>query len=188
MSKKKLELNEEDKKLFQDEVKDVKPIKKDKHILPSQNTKIRIHKKLLAKSLNDFRFTGEIILEKISPDEWLTAENCINMIDGSIPRRILKQLKKGQVQIDSRLDLHGYTGDEAIKTLTQYLSECLTRGKRVLLIIHGKSHLPGQHGPILKNVVYQWLKNQPQVLAIQSAQAKHGGNGALYVLLRRQKI
>jgi len=187
MAKKKFEVSPEDKDLFRDAVKGVKPIEQDKHLPPSLGTKLRMSRKTILQPLDNFRFTGEFILEKLSSDEWLASENFINLIQGEIPHRTQKKLKRGQIPIEVKLDLHGYTGDEAIRALTQCLSMSQANGERVLLIIHGKSQLAGQHGPILKNIVYQWLKNQSKVLAIQSAHAKHGGSGAVYVLLRRQK-
>lgn len=187
MSKKKFELNAEDKELFHDAVKDVKPMQQDKTIPPPLNRKIIVNRRIISHSSDDFRFAGEIMLEKLSSDEWLTPEHSIHFTRSEIPLRTRKKLKTGQILIDAKLDLHGYTGDEAISALTLCLSNNHAHGRRVLLIIHGKSRLAGQHGPILKNIVYQWLKKQPEVLAIQSAQAKHGGTGAVYVLLRRPK-
>ncbi len=180
------ELSTEDKELFRNAVKDVNPIEQDKNI-PPPSTKIRLKRRIHSQPIENFRYTGEIMLEKLSPEEWLTPENSIQFSQGEIPRRTRKNLKRGNISLDSTLDLHGYTGDEAIKALARCLSRSQSKGWRMLLIIHGKSHVAGQHGPILKNIVHQWLKQQPEVLSIQSAQAKHGGNGAVYVLLRRQK-
>lgn len=187
MGKKKLELKSEDKELFLDAVKDVKPMQQDKTIPPPLNRKIIVNRRIISYPSDDFRFTGQIILEKLSDDDWLTPEHSIHFIRGEIPLSTRKKLKTGQVLIDAKLDLHGYTGDEAINALTVCLSHNHAHGRRVLLIIHGKGRVAGQQGPILKNIVYQWLKNQHDVLAIQSAHPKHGGTGAVYVLLRRQK-
>lgn len=187
MSKKKIELTEEDKELFRNAVKDVKPIKQDKTIPQASAPKFKNHNKKFSNPFNDFRYTGEIILNKLSSDEWLSQEQSISFTQAKISRRILKQLKTGQISIDAKLDLHGLTGDQAIYALTQCILRCQSNGDRLLLIIHGKSSTEGKQGPILKNIIYQWLRNQAEVLAIQSAHGKHGGNGAVYVMLKRYK-
>lgn len=102
-----------------------------------------------------------------------------------IDRRTLQRLKRGLVQIDARLDLHGLTQDEAHRHLTLFLAHHQRQGARCLLVITG---LGGRSGGILRRMTPRWLAEPPnaqRVIAHAPAQRRHGGEGALYVLLRR---
>lgn len=98
---------------------------------------------------------------------------------------VIRKLKRGQYRMDDELDLHGYTVPEARKALASYLSTALTTGKRAVRIIHGKGIRSGTRGPVIKNQVAHWLAQRDEVLAYCSALPRHGGTGAVYVLLRR---
>ncbi len=83
---------------------------------------------------------------------------------------------------EGTLDLHGYTTERAAKTLERFLISRQERGCRSVLIITGKG------GEILKEFVATWLKKHPQlVIGYTYAAPKHGGEGALYVRIRKIK-
>jgi DNA-nicking Smr family endonuclease len=98
--------------------------------------------------------------------------------------------------IDGRLDLHGLTQAEAHDRLSGFVKAAQARGKRVLLVITGKGYKApnSQHGGesgVLRRAVPRWLNApdlRPLVLAIHAAQPRHGGEGALYVLLKRNRV
>lgn len=100
-----------------------------------------------------------------------------------LDRRSALRLKRGQMAIAARLDLHGMTQDEAHRALHRFIRQSAGGKLRNLLIITGKSG-------VLHSAVPRWL-DEPElralVLARAPAQAKDGGSGALYVLLRRQR-
>jgi DNA-nicking Smr family endonuclease len=101
-----------------------------------------------------------------------------------IDRRTAERLRRGQMPIDMRLDLHGMTREEAHRRLAAAIDAAWRGGRRVVLIITGK----GQG--ILQQSVPRWLKegdNRRRILTFSHAQPKHGGSGALYVLLKRQR-
>lgn len=109
--------------------------------------------------------------------------------------RTAERLRRGQIPIDGRLDLHGMTQHEAYDALLRYIPSAHRQGKRCILVITGKgskrdsrlSLLEVTYG-VLKQKTPQWLQESPlnsYVLRIQGARPKHGGEGALYVLLRR---
>ena len=75
--------------------------------------------------------------------------------------------------------------DQARAELQEFLRECITRRIASVRVIHGKGSRSGPDGPILKPSVHHWLSLWDEVLAFASAQPRHGGNGAVYVLLRR---
>lgn len=114
-----------------------------------------------------------------------------------LDRRTEERLRKGQMPIDATLDLHGMRQDEAHAALTAFIAQGFARGHRCVLVITGKGKTgktsedlweakPG----ILKRRVPDWLADpslNPKILKTTPAQPKHGGEGALYVLLRRNR-
>lgn len=102
-----------------------------------------------------------------------------------VSRQILRRLKRGDFAIEAEIDLHGLRLAEAQRELQTFLRECRERGLASVRIVHGKGTRSGPDGPILKPSVHRWLSLWDEVLAFASAQPRHGGNGAVYVLLRR---
>jgi DNA-nicking Smr family endonuclease len=92
-------------------------------------------------------------------------------------------LRRGRLEPDARIDLHGLTQDGAYRTLIRFLTQSQTQGCKLVLIITGK-------GGILRGVLPLWLGQadlQPLVAGLREAHVKHGGAGAFYVLLRAPK-
>ncbi|WP_259637583.1 Smr/MutS family protein [Legionella jordanis] len=118
--------------------------------------------------------------------EVVEANTILSYCSHSIPLKRLRELRRGEITWESRLDLHGLRPEEAKERLIKYILTETELGHRCLLIIHGKGSRTGE-SPVLKNLVNHWLKQLPQILAFYSALARDGGNGALYVLLRRQR-
>ncbi len=114
-----------------------------------------------------------------------------------VDRRRAERLRRGRLPVEARLDLHGYTQDQAHAALGRFLGESQARGLRCVLVITGKGTTTGAvtgaatgASGVLRGQVPRWLNepgNRARVLAFDYAQAKHGGLGALYVLLRRKK-
>lgn len=108
-----------------------------------------------------------------------------------IERRQKKKLARGSAPIDARLDLHGCTQSEAHAALLQFLRRAQGNGARYVLVITGKGRA-GRDGlreaGVLKRQVPQWLampEFRGYVVGFDDASAAHGGEGALYVRLRR---
>ena len=100
-----------------------------------------------------------------------------------LPRRVLKDLRRGRWDVQAEVDLHGYNRDEARDVLAGFIARCLLRGARCLRIVHGKGlRSPGRE-PILKNLVRHWLQHRREILAFCPAPNPDGGSGALLVLL-----
>jgi DNA-nicking Smr family endonuclease len=113
-------------------------------------------------------------------------------IPGAMPgidKRQGERFRRGQLAIEGKIDLHGRTQNEAHDALLHFLERAHRAGKRNLLVITGKGMTQSKSG-ILKSIVPRWL-NEPVfrrlVLAISQARPEHGGEGALYVLLKRIK-
>ncbi len=117
-----------------------------------------------------------------------------------LDRRSSERLRKGQMEIDGRLDLHGLTRAAAERQLRSFITTAQGQGKRCVLVITGKGSstkktddapfmVPQKPG-ILREAVPKWLQGpelRHLVIDIRAAQPKHGGSGALYVLLRRRR-
>lgn len=102
-----------------------------------------------------------------------------------IDDRTARKVLKGQLRIEDRIDLHGMTQSQAHGRLVGFLHRCHGEGKRMVMVITGKGRLSGG---ILRQMVPHWLR-EPQcavyVSAFREAHISHGGEGALYVRLRR---
>lgn len=103
-----------------------------------------------------------------------------------LQHRLLRQLKRGELRPEARLDLHGHTIAEAASLLSTFLQEAQNAQLRCICIVHGKGHRSVEGRPVLKTQLNQWLRDTAAVLAFSSAQARDGGMGAMYVLLRRE--
>jgi DNA-nicking Smr family endonuclease len=105
-----------------------------------------------------------------------------------VDRRSAERLKRGQLPVEARLDLHGHSQDQAHAALDHFLRDSQARGLRCVLVITGKGTTK-ETGGVLRAQVPRWLNepaNRARVLAFDYAH-KHGGLGALYVMLRRKK-
>ena len=101
-------------------------------------------------------------------------------LDGRTQRR----LARGDVPIDRRIDLHGYTAARAEIKLQSCIKDAFYLRYRCVLVITGKGT------GVLKAHVPGWLKRPPlseMVLALAEARPVDGGSGAFYVLLRRRR-
>jgi DNA-nicking Smr family endonuclease len=113
---------------------------------------------------------------------------------GSLDRRQKQRLARGAEPIDARIDLHGHTQSEAHAALLFFLRRAQAAGARFVLVVTGKGGFSGR-GPsaergILKRQVPLWLRQaefRPYVLAAEDAHRAHGGEGALYIRIRRGK-
>jgi len=109
-----------------------------------------------------------------------------------IGRRMRQRVARGKEAIDARLDLHGLTQAQAHAALLRFLRQASARGARLVLVITGKGMRgegAGERG-VLKRQVPQWLalpEFRSLVIGFEDAGVRHGGEGALYVRLRRMR-
>ena len=107
----------------------------------------------------------------------------------ALDRRTAERLKRGMIAIESQLDLHGLTQEEALAALDGFLWQAWEAEQRCVLVITGKG-TAREGGGVLRTLIPTWLaegNHRDRVLAVETAQPRHGGDGALYVLLRRQR-
>ncbi len=105
-------------------------------------------------------------------------------------RRAAQRLKRGEMRIDGRIDLHGLTLDQAHGALAAFIRGAYGRGARCLVVVTGKGtgQARGEQSGKIRYEVPHWLNQpalRPLVLAVAAAGRYDGGDGALYVLLKR---
>jgi DNA-nicking Smr family endonuclease len=107
-------------------------------------------------------------------------------------RRERSQLSRGRKEIDARLDLHGMTQTRAHRALFGFLQRAHGDGMTFVLVITGKGKMGAEsERGVLRRQVPQWLslpEFRALVVGFEEAHIGHGGEGALYVRIRRSKI
>ncbi len=110
-------------------------------------------------------------------------------LDGNWDRRI----RRGSVEAERTVDLHGHTQDEAYAALAGALERAWRDEVRTLLVITGKAR-PSAEGERPRGVIAanfsRWIATpalRPFIAAVRPAHPRHGGGGAWYVILRRQR-
>jgi DNA-nicking Smr family endonuclease len=182
MTNVKKSVSKEDAELFRQTIGEIKPLRHNKQH-PKSPTK---EKRISAIAPKRKALTGaESWLTYLAPEDWLDPEDSLHFAKTGVQHKIIQQLKRGQIPLEARLDLHRQTLNEAMTTVTNFIDICVKQGKRCVCIIHGKGRISANAKPVLKNFLNQFLRQHTQVLAFQSTIPKHGGTGAVYVLLKR---
>jgi DNA-nicking Smr family endonuclease len=111
----------------------------------------------------------------------------------ALGRRLKQRVARGIDPIDARIDLHGHTQRQAHAALFRFLQGAQADGARTVLVVTGKGAARGEREPgsergVLKRQVPMWL-SLPEfrsfVVGFEGAHVGHGGEGALYVRMRR---
>ncbi|NVJ99306.1 MAG: Smr/MutS family protein [Alphaproteobacteria bacterium] len=126
--------------------------------------------------------------------------------DARIDKKMKRQIATGRQDVDRAIDLHGMTQDQAFRALKGAVEGSIRRGDKTMLVVTGKggkrfSQLEAtpaayrtrnefeQFGGVLKRMVPLWLNGpelKPFIQSYGPAAQDHGGEGALYVILRRR--
>lgn len=105
-----------------------------------------------------------------------------------IERPVKRKISKGRLPLEARIDLHGLVQSEAHALLHSFLVHAHERGMRHVLVITGKGSSIGSEGA-LKRAVPLWF-SKPEfrflISGYETAARNHGGDGALYVRLKRK--
>lgn len=173
---KKFKISQEDLDAFYKAVKGTKPLVKKKiRLSPGKSHSQPSPSKDLSETL--LRLNETLEVAEVKSEEWIVYKQA------GISNKTLRKLRKGQYNVEAKLDLHGMSTDEAKKAVNDFLQHCLRKRFRIVLIIHGKGH--HSQTPVLKNKLNLWLREIDVVLAFCSATPTHGSRGAMYVLLKR---
>ncbi len=170
---------------FLKKMKDVKAFKKDEKFINIEKNKTKT----------------EIKVEKNNATVKRAANPTKNKTDFKLTfGEINKELKRGKVKIDRRLDLHGYTLKEANDKFKDEVIKNYNKNKRCMLVITGKgvlnkSNIKEEDAPKLyygkiKNSILNWIHDieiKNLILTYQDAGIEHGGDGAIFIYLRKRK-
>ncbi len=113
-----------------------------------------------------------------------------NTLDGGWDKR----LSRGAISPDRTIDLHGHTLAAAHAALDHGIADAIASGDRVILLVTGKPPRPESERPhargAIRAAIGDWLagsRHADRIAAIRGAHPRHGGTGALYVILRRPR-
>jgi len=126
----------------------------------------------------------------LSPDPAHGLSTAPARIDG----RKHRDMRRGRIRPEARIDLHGMTLAQAHPSLRRFITDAHAAGRRVVLVITGKGRAPAEgtitaRPGVLRHQVPHWLSTPPLsalVLQVSPAHFRHGGDGAYYVFLRRR--
>jgi DNA-nicking Smr family endonuclease len=107
----------------------------------------------------------------------------------SLDPKLRRRLSRGLAEVDGIIDLHGMRQERAHASLLGFLRRAQLRGDRVLLVITGKGREAGEGRGVLRQAVPLWFgaaEFRTLVAGYEPAGRRHGGEGALYVRLRRR--
>lgn len=182
---KKIKLTPEDQALFRSEMQQVTPLKTKKPKMLSE----RLNSSPLPTRKNRI----SLPLQPVLIEQWdlsdsyaspVQAESILIYHQSGLGNNQIQALRTGTVTYQAKLDLHGLKPEAAKEQLCRFLQHQIHQHHRWVLIIHGKGGRFGE-APVLKNLVNHWLRQIPAVLAFHSAHSKHGGTGAVYILLKK---
>ena len=180
-------MQDDDFSLFTSEMRGVKPIAHDR----AETGKPRIDRAQL-KTLRQAATVrqGGTTVDGLS-DQFVIdvgPEDDLHWARDGVQESQMRKLKVGQIPFEGSLDLHGMTVEKARETLWAFLAEATKFEIRCVRVTHGKAvRLDGKR-PMIKSHVNTWLRQHAQVLGFTSCQARHGGAGAVYVMLKRTML
>ncbi len=168
---------------WKDEIKGVKKLKDQERI----NT-IKFDDNLSKVENKKANNIVKTIAPHINKDQF--SSNFLKLGDSSrMNSGMHKSISKGEYKIDAKLDLHGYSRDEAYNILVDFLNNSYQKKYRMLLIITGKGLNSPDKSSTIKESFFGWIQAwevKDNFLYINYAHQKHGGKGAFYVLLKKQ--
>ena len=116
------------------------------------------------------------------------AEDALYWARDGVQDSQLRRMKAGQIAFEGTLDLHGMSVEKARTILREFLTEALRLEVRCVRVTHGKAARLDGKKPMIKSNVNTWLPQHEKVLGCTSCMPKHGGTGAVYVLLKRHMM
>ena len=153
--------------------------------------KITTKEDLKAKAQEDARSVLEHLHHLVDDAVRFEVQDDGRRVEGrrlDVPPSLLRELRRGVLPIDGRLDLHGLGAEDARRKLMEFLKTQRARGERCVLVIHGKGENSERGVGVLRGEISAWLSQgraREHVAAFATARDDDGGEGAVYVALRR---
>lgn len=184
-------MNDDEDSLFSEEMSGVIPLKREARVRVSARRGGRDssldHRRQAAvvDGSKDGNFLTEDGIGVAPLDPWYVLE----FKRSGVQNGVFRKLRQGRYEAEARLDLHRMTAAVARRELFEFIRDSYLLGIRSVIIIHGKgeSRAERERSSILKGCTDHWLRQLETVQAFHSAQPRHGGTGAVYVLLRKSE-
>ena len=175
-----------DSELFYSAMSQVKPLKSKGRDIPVE---VQVQDESTAESDEVLQTLYRLINGEIEFDIHFSEEYVQGFVQG-INSKTFRRLRNGELSIQAHVDLHGFNSEQARAELLCFIREQYIHNKKCVLVIPGRGKNSPQGAGVLRNEIQNWLTQDPLkriVLAFCSALPRHGGTGALYVLLRGYK-
>jgi DNA-nicking Smr family endonuclease len=183
-------MSDERDDLFLTEMSDVTPLKREPRVArkgASRNARDPSLEQRRQAAVEGKPVDRNILTDDgIAPlDSWLVLE----FKRPGVQHGVFRKLKQGRYEAEARLDLHRMNAAAARRELFGFIEQAFELGLRSVLVIHGKgeSKAERERSSILKGCTNHWLRELDVVQAFHSAQPRHGGTGAVYVLLKKSE-
>ena len=180
-------MQEDDFALFKSAVRGVKPIEHDR---ADTGTPRSNRAQIATRRANAVIDDGQTRIDGLS-DLFVidvAAEDALYWARDGVQDSQMRKLKAGQIPFEGSLDLHGLTVEKARELLWDFLAEACRFEIRCVRVTHGKAARKDGKRPMIKSHVNTWLRQHPQVLGFSSCLPRHGGTGAVYVILKRTML
>lgn len=171
-------MSEEDRSLFREAMDKIKKIKQERVILKRKPIQVMKRKRI------EYPATATFTISDYQTEATVTSDDNLFYARPGLSEKQIRELRQGKIKIQARLDLHGFNTETARDELITFIDDKYKKDLRYLCIIHGKGH---SDQPVLKNKLNNWLRQIDKILAFATARSKHGGAGAVYVLLKSNK-
>ncbi len=179
----KRELSKNEKRLWNYITRNDLKIKKKDNLEQDNETKeMTVKKNTKRKNTKQENHKKSIINKSFIKEEQTFISNQIDF-------RSKQKLKRGLVRYSSKLDLHGFTKEQAFAELLNFIKSSIVKNHRCVLIITGRKIGPKGPSGVLRNELPKWLNSRnfsKYVLYHTHAHVKDGGDGATYLLLRKK--
>jgi DNA-nicking Smr family endonuclease len=178
-------LSDEERVLWESVAKQIKPLRKKPRVPKAQSAAAVEELSIAAKSAGLLK--PPPAARPARPDRPSPAPPL-----APLGRRERSQLSRGRKAIEGRLDLHGMTQTRAHRALLSFLQRASSDGLTFVLVITGKGRAAGPEAGrgVLRRQVPEWLslpEFRTLVVGFEEAHIGHGGEGALYVRVRRAR-
>lgn len=176
-------INDLDQSLFAQEMKGVQPLKAKQRtfvdrLIASSDPGMQYRREKAEFSEQEQSSVLSLVLKRnLSVDQWLSYKR------EGIQTAVFKNLRLGKYPIETTLNLFNKSPVQARDDLLIFIKDCQAANIRSVLMRFGRS----KNGVVIKSYLSQWLPMLEEVQAFHTAQMHHGGNGCVYVMLRKSE-
>ncbi|MCG8312198.1 MAG: DNA endonuclease SmrA [Pseudomonadales bacterium] len=178
-------MSEEEFNLFKQEMDGVKPIKQTKvGDVPSKQGPSDAQIARREAAVREHSGENNLLTMDAEYVEMVSPHDILEYKKPGVQDGVYRKLRLGKYETEAVLDLHRKSVKQAREEVYDFITTCMAHSLRTVMILHGKGERSDPPA-LLKSYVNKWLPSLDNVMAYHSAQLRHGGSGALYVLLRK---